>query len=78
MVYKYYYITFPNAAIYNKQECMFQYYIKKYGYLDYFEELPPPEKLSVQNYFVAIPEEIASDLIDILVKYENCRIESME
>ena len=49
MVYKYYYITFPNTAIYNKQECMFQYYVKKYGYQQYFTEMPQPIKIKLYN-----------------------------
>ena len=74
MANRYCYITFPNEAIYNARECMFHYYVKKYGYDSYFEGMSSPQRLSMNDYFVTIPEVIANEFIDCLVKDENCSI----
>ena len=68
MSYKFYYITFPNEAIYNNREWMVPYYVKKYGYEEYFSGSFPSQKISLHKYYVPIPETIADEFLNILMK----------
>lgn len=74
MSYKFYYVIFPNEAIYNNREWMFQYYVKKYGYEEYFSKTFPSQKISLDKYYAPIPVTIANEFINILIKEENCKI----